>query len=295
MWLLWSLLGVFFWAVVNVLDSVLVHRFTKHPFALMWSQSFVSIPILIVLAFFLPLDIPWIPLLFLFGMTSYAGDVWFFVTLKHVDVSVSNIAWSLLSLLLALSGVLFFHETWGLFQFFGAILIISGVLFLSCFHHTKQIRKTIGFVAMLALLYLPFYIVKKFAIDHGIQPASVFFWMLAGRELTSFSLPWFFPTIRRVAFAAFRESSNFFIVNFFVILSFFLAEYFGALAYQSGDLSLVAITANLQAFVVIALAWVLVKVFPHSPAKELLTTQSVIVKVISFSLVFIGLALLAIP
>jgi drug/metabolite transporter (DMT)-like permease len=292
MWILWTLLSVFSWSLVNVLDSVLVHRFEKHPLALMWSQSLVSVPILIVLSFFLPLQVSWIPFLLVFGIIGYLGDVWFFHVLDHVDVSVSNIAWSILSLLLALTGLLFFQEGWGVPQTLGALLIVVGTFFLSFFHQKLNVQKTLVLVCMLATLYLPYYIAKKIAIDRGIPAESVFFWMLAGREMTSILVPLFMSKVRYVAVQAMRGSYAFMLVNAIVIVLFLLAEFFGALAYQSGSLSLVAITANVQPFMVMGIAWVFLRIKPSHSARELLTRQSVVVKIISFSIVFLGLALL---
>lgn len=294
MWILWTLLSVSAWAIVNVLDSVLVHRFERHPLALMWSQSLVSVPTIAFLSFFVPVATPWAGFLFLFGIIGYLGDVWFFHVLRHVDVSVSNIAWSILSLFLAIAGFFLFHEAWGSLQTVGAVLILGGTLLVSGLHTGVRMRHMLLLVCILASLYLPYYVAKKFAIDAGVLPLTVFFWMLAGRETLSFSTPLFFPRVRQAATRAMRASRSFMVVNASVIGLFLLAEFFGVLAYRSGPLSLVAITSNIQPFLVMALAWLIVRYRPTHAAKELLSKQSVAVKLASFSLVFLGLAFLGV-
>jgi hypothetical protein len=71
-----------------------------------------------------------------------------------------------------------------------------------------------------------------------------------------------------------------------------LAEYAGAFAYASGPLSLVVVVSNVQPFLVLAIAGFVVRFFPSKAAKELLTRQSVQLKLLCFFLAFIGLALL---
>lgn len=295
MWLLYVLLSTFAWALINVLDSAIVHHHEKKPMALMWSQSIISLPILGALALFVPLETSWMWILILFGIIGYAGDIWFFHVLAHVDVSVTNIAWSILSLLLAASGFLFFGESWGLHQTLGALFIIGGALTLSFYHHRVNILRMLWLVSTLAALFLPFYLMKKWALHEGQHPLTVFFWLLVGREVFSFCIGGTFADTRRVAIAAMRESWHFMAINLVVILAFFTAELTGTFAYATGPLSLVAIVSNIQPFAVMSLAGLLYFFIPSKAAKELLTRQSVSIKVLCFLIVFTGLALLAIP
>jgi len=295
MWLFYVLLSTFAWAIINVVDSAIVHNHEKKPMALMWSQSMISLPILGMLAFILPLETSWMWVLILFGIIGYAGDVWFFHVLAHVDVSVTNIAWSILSLLLAASGFLLFGESWGLHQTIGALLIIGGALTLSFYHHRVNVLRMLWLVFTLAALFLPFYLMKKWALHEGQHPLTVFFWLLFGREVFSFCIGGSFAGTRRIAITAMRESWHFMVMNFVVILAFFTAEFTGTLAYATGPLSLVAIVSNIQPFLVMGIAGLLFFFVPSKAAKELLTRQSIQLKVICFFIVFAGLALLAIP
>ncbi len=293
MWLLYVLLSTFLWALTNVLDSSLVHNYEKKPMALMWSQSMFSIPILVLLAFFLPLETPWLWTLILFGIIGYAGDLWFFHVLAHIDVSITNIAWALLSLLLVASGFLFFGESWGVFQSVGALFIVGGTLTLSLFHQKVDVRQMLWFVIVLAAFFLPFYLMKKWAIHEGQNPLTVFYWLVCGREAFSFFFGSVFTEVRHTAFRAIRMSWHFTAINAFVIVCFFLAEFTGTLAVASGPLSLVSIVYNIQPFMVMGLAGALVMFIPSKAPKELLTRQSIQLKVFCFCIVFTGLAFLA--
>lgn len=295
MWVLFVLLSTFGWALVNVLDSVLVHNYEKRPMTLMWCQSMWSLPILAVLAFFLPLHAswPWLPVLLLMGIVGYLADLQFFHVLEKIDVSVTNVAWSLLSLILAIAGFILFQESWGPMQAAGAVLILAGVFFVSLYHQHINLRHTLWLLFTLATLYAPVYIIKKAAINENIAPATVFFWMLVCREGAAFLAPWFFPSARRAGWKAIRNDGSFSRINAVVIVAFLLAEYFGALAYQAGELSLVAIVSDIQPFVVMGIAWLIGLAWPHRLPKELLTKQSVRLKILCFTVVTVGLALLA--
>jgi len=294
MWLLYTLLSTSMWALVNVLDSLIVRNYEKNPFVLMWCQSLFSIVFLALLPLFMRVESSsWILSLMFFGATGFVGDLWFFRVLRHIDVSVSNVAWAILSIFLSIAGFLLFQESWTTSQSVGSVLVIGGVFFLSFFQHSSNVKRTLGFLVSLALLYLPYYIMKKIAIDADLGVVHVFYWMLLGRELCAFNVPWFFPSIRRAGFSILRSGWSFSMFNGAVILCFLLAELFGAYAYEIGTISLVSIVANIQPFIVIALAWLFIRLLPARAPRELLIMQSVQVKLISFSVVFGGLALLA--
>jgi len=261
--------------------------------SLMWSQAMLSMPILLVLSRIIPLETSWLPILLVFGALVYFGDLWFFRVLAHVDVSITNLAWAILSLLLAAAGFLLFNETLHAYQAFGVVLVVGGTVLLSVYHKQLSSKHVLFLVGILALLYLPYYVVKKMAIDAGELPATVFFWMLFARELVAFSVPLVaFPTARHDAMQAIGRSWSFTALNGIVIVSFFLAEYLGALAFDLGSLSLVSITSNVQPFIVIGIAFAIAKFAPKMMPKELLTRQSVTIKLGSFLIVFLGLALL---
>jgi drug/metabolite transporter (DMT)-like permease len=260
---------------------------------LMWSQSLISLPIVLLLSVTLSVSTSWAWLLILFGVIGYAGDVWFFHVLGNVDVSISNVAWSLLSLFLAAAGFFFFGDSWGITQSLGSVLIVVGALSLSLRHQRVDLLKMLWLVSVLALLYLPYYIVKKYVIDQGVSPLIVFFWMVYGREVFSFCFGGLFPTIRRTAIATIRTSWHFMTLNTSIILSFLFAEYMGALAYDEGPFSLVSIVGNIQPFIVMGIAGIVVHFWPTEAPKELLTRQSVRLKVLCFFIVFCGLALLS--
>ncbi len=288
MWIYFVLLSTLAWALVNILNSVLVHHHIKSPVVLTWIQSLISLPLLLILSFNIDITSSWSVTLLLFGITAYFGDLWFFYVLKHVDASVLNASWSILSLLLSLTGFIFLGEKWSIYQSFGAFLIIGGTLLLSLYHKHINFRRTLLLFSILAVLYLPYYLAKKVAVDNGGNALSVFFWLLVGRELLSLVVPIFSSTVRKSTYTTIKSSHGFLVLCLITTILYILAEYFGTLAYLDGPLSLVAIFANLQPFFVIGIGWAYYLASPLKAPKELFTKESIKIKMLSFGLVFVG-------
>lgn len=294
MWIFFVLLSALGWALVNVLDSLLVKHYEKNPMVLMWCQSLFSIPVLVAIPFFADVHSSWASILLFFGTLMFFGDLWFFYCLDRLDASVINAAWAILSIWLSIAGFIFFGESWSFLQASGVIFVLSGTFFLSFYHQHVSLWRTAFLLFSLSFLFLPYYAMKKAAIYNGESTIVVFYWMLIGREMLAFTLPWVWPKSKsRVLALAKRMDRRFFLIGGAVVGCFFLGEYGGALAYVEGPLSLVAVLGNIQPFLVIFLAWLMSVLVPSHAPKELLSQESVSIKMVSFTIVFIGLALLA--
>jgi len=294
MWLLFALISVGCWSIALVLDSALVRNYEKHPVVLMWSQSIFSVVILLFASLLLSVETRWAPLLVCSGFIAYIGDLVLFRALNRLDVSVVNITWVLLSVFLVAGGFLLFGELWTLGETLGVILIISGVLYLSLAHEHVTFG-ALGLLVAIAVFYMPYYMLQKAALIDGDAILTVAFWMLIGREFLSFLFPWTVPRLRaKLKSLPQRVGPFFFVISALVILSFFLGVYFNVWAYQVGPMSLIAVVGNTEPFIVMFFAWMLLRMMPHFASKELLTRQSVQVKVVSYVVTFTGLALLVV-
>jgi drug/metabolite transporter (DMT)-like permease len=297
MWLTFILLSSLGWALVNVLDSLLVRHYEKHPVVLMWSQSLFSVVVLAILACFYDLHTSWWPLLFAMGLCAYLADLFFFWVLGHLDVSITNAAWPILSIFLSIAGFALFQESWTLLQATGSALILAGVFFLS-FHHAESgsLLRTLGILLLLAALYIPTYVAKKAALLAGQDVVAVFFWLIIGRETIALLLPCLVPAYRkRIKHLVKVMDWKFFAIGGAVIACFLFGEFTGGLSYLYGPISLVSVVSNIQPFMVIGLAAFMAWVLPSYAPKELLSARSVRVKLVSFGIVFLGLALLTLP
>lgn len=294
MWLPLQLAAVVCWAIVSIIDSVLVRHWVKHPLVLGWSQSCFSLLFLLGLATVFEVQSAWITLLIFVGMISFLGDIIFWRALDVLDVSITNIAWALLSVFLTIGGFFLFQESWSLGELMGALLILGGVCVLSISHHIRSTSWSLFLLPLLALLNVPFYLTQKAALLSGEQVFPVFFWPILGREMMFFLVPWFFQPYRQAVFSfVSRADRHYHLLNAVVITLFFSGMYLTTFAFTVGPVSLVSTVSNVQPFVILIFAWFAYRLVPSAAPRELLTAQSVQVKLVSFSIVFLGLILLA--
>lgn len=295
MWIVFTLLSALSYSFANVFDSSLVRRYEKSPVLLMWSQSVFSIPILVVLALSADIQSSWFPVLMGVGVIAFLGDLLFFKILDYLDISIVNAAWAIQGLLISIAGFFMFGEVWTGSQALGATLILIAVLALSFWHTHISLRWTLLLLTALACLYVPLHIARKAAFIAGETVLPVFFWIFLGRELMAISFSPIHPGYRKLIPRLFTKRNwPIFSIGAFVILTFFLAEYFITRAAQIGPISLIGIVANTQPFMVIGIAWLLWLIAPKLAPKELITKKSITVKLGCFLLVFLGLALLAV-
>lgn len=295
MWILWTLLAVFSWALLSVIDSLLVRHFEQRILVISWAQSMISVPMILCLGYFFPTENDWALFLLVMGSVSYIGDMIFWRILKITDVSSTNFVGVFITIIMSLTGILFFHETLYPLQVIGALIVLIGVIYLSVADHASLSREALLLMVLSAMVFSPFYLVQKWMLDHGQLFFSTFFWMILGREMSAITLTSFLPTSRRQSLESVpRQPFIFFFCNFASISLFLFAMYSMSRAYNVGQASLVSTLGNIQPFIAIALAWILSIVVPRHAPRELLTAFSLRAKIISFSLVFLGLALLGI-
>ncbi len=295
MWFPLQMLSVCCWAIVNLLDSVLVEHYHKKPYALQWHQSYWSALLLVILFSLYGVWTPWSWALLGVGIVSLFGDWVFFASLDRVDVSLTNVAWAMMAVMLSLGGWLLFGEVWSSLQFLGVALLLGGVLLLTVWGKTLK-GSDLAILFVLAALNVPFYLVQKAALADGVSVMQTFLWAVLGREGFSLIIPLLVPRWRRQVLSLFPGMSwHYFLINAVVIVMFFSGVALNTAAYAIGPLSLSAIVTNVQPFVILFLAYVLYRLLPRKAARELLTGQSLRVKIVSFSVVFAGLALLALP
>jgi drug/metabolite transporter (DMT)-like permease len=297
MWYVFALLAAAFYAADNTTESLIVRHYEKNPLVVTWCYGLFTILFFGVLLFFVDVHTPWMGYLIAFGMSAYLGDLFFTYTVDRLDISVVNASWPILTILLSCIGFLFFGESLKWEHGFGVFLIISGVFFLAFWkqHQHVSLLRTIGLLTVLASFFVPQAVSVKAAVESGESILPVFFWSHLGNMLPAFLVPWFFPEFRRkLPSLALRLWGAFFPLCALVVVFIIAGLLSLSWAYTFGPLSLVSPSMNVQPFLVIFYAWLLSHVLPQRAPRELLTAQSVQVKLASFTVVLIGLTLLAV-
>lgn len=296
MWLVFALGSNVLWSTSDVISSILVRHHQRDPFVLAWYQSICELALLLLILPFLDVRTTWLPLFVVAGITAYAAFLFFFYVLHRIDVSVMNAAWAFLSLSVSVLSFLFLGESWSALQTGGVCLILLGVIILSFWNRHVSLLHTIGLFAVLGLLYAPIYVIQKAALTNGQVMGAVFFWPLLIQKSAALTLPLFISSTRVKISASRRTIRASFLVLCLLAVSLSLAGFFlSTKAYAIAPASLVSMTLNTQAFITIGVAYGVSIFFPRSAPRELLSAQSVGIKLGSFLIVFLGLALLSVP
>jgi len=295
MWFTFALIATSLWAFTNVVESMIVKRYERNPIVVLWFSGFVKLLFLAGLPLMVDVRTSWMPVLLLAGFLFYIGALAYYFVIGRVDISVTNAAWAIQAIFLSVVGIVLFGEQWSPLQSVGVVLILSGVFTLSYWHKHVSIIRTVLLLSLVALLFTPEESLKKAALLDGQSVFAVIYWTLLGHASLAFLVPQLFPSYRgRIRALLGRADTQFFLFYCVSICVDLLAVYFLICAYAVGPLSLVSITFSSQPFLVIIIAWMFMRFIPTYAPRELLSVQSVQVKLISFLVVFTGLSLLAI-
>ncbi len=292
MWFWYALAGVGCWGLINVLGSVLLHQHESRISVLGWHLSSVSAVFLLLMAVFLPIPRQEVPLLLFAGVTSYIADYYYYHVLKQIDVSLSNLAWAILSIFLMILGVFVFKETWHATQLLGVLCVLAAVALLvgkSALLDARAVAK----IVLLALSYVPLYAIQKHAVMQHDAWLGILFWPMLARESCFLVLPLFRSSSRRAILETYStQPPQFFIGAVATITLFFGASICSVLSY-SGPLFVVSVIGNAQPFMVLLLATLLVQYFPKIAPREQAGWAEIRAKALAFIIVFVGLAFIA--
>jgi len=295
MWLIYAIISVFFFAATNIFDSLFMNKYEKRPVVYLFHAALLMMMLLVPFAFFWDVRSDWMVLLVITTCIAYIGDLFYFYVLGRVDVSVTSAYSAVLAVFVSMGGFLLFDERWSLSQGVGAVLILGGILLLSYWHKHVSILRTVGLFSAVAIFIAPVILVEKAALSAGESAITVIYWVIMGRNLPNLLVPILRAEWREgIRTLPQRVHPEFYFLVLSAILVWFSGMYAAARAFELGLVSLASIVGNVQPFFVIFLAWMVLKLFPQYAPRELLTAQSVRVKLVSFGIVFVGLGLLAV-
>ncbi|PIR53541.1 hypothetical protein COU76_00660 [Candidatus Peregrinibacteria bacterium CG10_big_fil_rev_8_21_14_0_10_49_10] len=292
-WLFFSIFSAACWSCVNILDSILVNRYEKHPLVLLWCLRVFTLLLLISFPLFTSLHTKlwWLP--FLSGVAMYLPALVYLSVLEHIDTSVAQSTWAIESVFLSILGFLFLAESWTPVQTAGAVLIIAAVFCLAHWHRYRSVPKTVGVLTLIALLGAPGEFGIKLSLTLGVSHSQTFFWSILSTSCIAIVFPLLQSSSRkRIRSLVHTAPPAFYGLLLGDTIISFIGCYTVMKAFEIGPLSLVAIAGNVQPFFVILFVWLLSKSRSTHVPKELLTRQSVQVKLVSFTLMLVGLGLL---
>lgn len=294
MWFLIAFLPVLFWSLTNLTDSVIMRRTHLHPLVINTLQSVFMVLYILLFSRFVDVQTDYMWLLLGIGVFTICASVFYLHTMRVIDSSVINVAWALQNVMLIALGVFVLGEELSAMQFVGCVVVIFGILLLSFWHFKGNLMKTLTVLTVNAVLFLPMVFVQKLLVDNGEHVYAAMFWTLLGRDGFSIVLGLVLLALGKIHFPREHRHPSLFFLCAFAIGNGFCGWLTLQFAYQYVSLSVVSTIGNMQPFFMMAGAWMFIKLIPDFAPRELLTAQSVQIKLISFFVVFVGLTLLVI-
>lgn len=291
------MIGNVLWSISDVWASVIINRVHKNPIVISWFFGVIDLALLAALSVYSLPDLAWIGWLAFASLFAYLGMLAFFFSLSRVDVSVSSAAWVFMSIGIAIGGMIFFNETLSALQIVGVFMSIGGVLLLMFWHQHVSVFRTCLILGGAGFLYVPFFLIQEAVLLGGASPYDVFYLNAFFHSILTVGVPFLVPKYRCevLQLASRLPLRRFFSLIVPRSILGLLASFCVILAYKTGYASLVSITQNGQPFFLVLFAWIATRITPKYAPKELLTTQSIGIKILSFCITFAGLSLLVIP
>ena len=293
MWLLFTVLSAGIWAIGNIFDSIIVHHYEPRALVQTFYRGLLRLPILVLMPFVISIETEWMWLLLASGLFYYLLILSYLYALKHIDASITQSSWALQAILLSIVGFLWFNETWSLMQTVGASLVLLSVFLLCYWHKHISTLRTVWLLLLPGFVGIPGEVILKTAADAHVSPWVSAYWSFLSVAVLAVVTPCLIPSMRKnVVHSPAARQPSFYAATFLVVLTGFMGFVAIIHAYSTGPLSLISIAGNVQPFLVILFAWLLLQTKTARVPKELLTKQSVQLKLACFSFVFVGLALL---
>ncbi len=276
-------------------DSILVKKYTKNAMAILWALGIAKIPIVVIVPFIIDVRSAWMLPVVLTSLLAYGGDFLYYRAIRRLDVSVMNAGWAILAIVISIGGFIFFGESWNAMQSVGVIMVLGGVILLSVWHKNIPVIWTACMFLLMSFAYAPGLLVQKASQVDGAHIIVILYWFFCTKAFVQCLFPILRKHWRRTVIdEIFPLKFSFSLFIFFGVIFWILGAFFSILAFRTGFVSLVSVVGNVQPFVVICMALIIASLLPAYAPKELLTTQSVQIKLVSFCIVFAGLAMLAV-
>lgn len=126
-WIVFALAAPFVWAIVNIVDKILVSDFIKSASAIVIIEGFVGLPVAFALVVYPGITFPpneVIFLIFVSGGMLYAFNFLYYRALEKTDATMVAIMLQTAPIFTVIWGVAFFAELFDIYTYVGVIVVI---------------------------------------------------------------------------------------------------------------------------------------------------------------------------
>lgn len=295
-WLLISIIAYLFFAVVFIIDRILLTKSIPNPLVYAFYVGILSILVLILAPFGLILPSAWqILIALLTGLLYIAALIVFYRALQKYEASrVVPMVGSLVPIFTLVLAFVFLSERLTFWQIIAFFVLVIGGIFIS-FEKGALGYSVKGWqlVLLAAFIFGLFYVLSKYVYLH--QPfISGFIWGRLGSFLGALILL-ALPQTRKIIFGvsgAVKQKTKISLIFIsslsLAALAFFLVNY----AVSLGNVSLVNALQGVQYIFLLFVVILLAKKFPQL-LDEKITKGAIIQKLLAILLISLGLGILA--
>lgn len=293
LWIFYSLLAAMFWAIVNVTDKYTMAKLVDKPIIPLMVLALVGVVVAVVIYFlhgfasFTPFHLM---LVFLAGLFYVLAMLFYYLALKHEEVSKVIPIFYLAPVIILLIAIEMLNENLTSSQYWGIAFLVGGAILISTTSSwSLKGSKGVGFMLVAAFCYALNQVLTKYLLINNefwsvfatiriaifLSLLPVFCWYY--RPITSYC-----KTISYRAYEIMTINQIFNLMGVFAI----------TLAMTSGYVSLVNALASIQPFFVLVLTLLLSFFLPNT-LKESLEGWILIKKFFATIMIFIGVLIIS--
>lgn len=296
-WIIFALVGPFFWTISNFIDKYAVEKMTKGVADYAFWGSIGAITLVTGLPFFFDINTP---NLYVVSLILFAGFLlnytYMFYGLILVNTDVSRVIpiYQLRSILVLTIGAILFKEFLSSSQLLGFFISFAGVLILSLeFENVKRpkLNQWTLYALMGTFSFAFVFLLNDFAVERLDIPSVIFYFDL-GFLLASLSF-WIKPSWRTEIIDGLRDASwkKFFLFTVNDIADE-TAQLFSKLALSMAPAAaLVSVIQGIHSFYALLVGFVITIFLPHV-VEEKIDKKSMTQKLIGAGVIFCGIVVI---
>jgi chloramphenicol-sensitive protein RarD len=288
-WVLFTILAVVIWVIVDILDKFIVSHKIKDPVLATVISSISTFPLLCLVSvlfgnIFLPLNIIFISILI--GVFYNIAIYFYYFAMGEDEVSRLTPIFSISPIFVLFFAFIFLGERFSSLTYLGIVLLIFGAVLISVKKLKSNFKIGMGFLIAIfsAFFFALRNIFTKFAtIQADIW--SILFWVGIGGVIVSLFL--FSLNHQHIHRKIKHGIKHLLLVGVLTAVAFFMFT----IAVSMGPVSLVSTLIETQSFFVFLFAIILSKFYPKI-LKEEITKPIIVQKLIAIILIFMGVILI---
>lgn len=291
LWAIFSILAGFLWAVVNIIDKVVLSKFVKNPLVPIFFLGIfgiISAAFIYVFNGFSYLSNVNILLALLSGIFYMSMSIFYFKALKIEEASRISPLFLISPIFIMFLAYFLLGEKLSIYGYAGTILTLTGAILISIKKFKFSLGRAFWYMMLSNISIAVSSILLKYLLGFADYWTIFSYNRIGGIfvliPLTYFVFPDLTNSIKKHGFKFISAVSLAELTNLMAVLSITIAT-------SLGPVTLVSVLSSLQPFFVLKIA-IGLSLFTPSILKEKISKSIVLLKLIAISIMFVGVYLI---